>query len=206
MTVEIKDQRTVVEIDDPTTEAVITNDITLVNISNTETVLDITEIVNVVQVVDQQVLVEIVESAVELSIDVDETTVEILSPVTDILTIGIQGPQGVPGVSAQNQIDSGPFAVSATGVADSILIALIRSVKWVVTVIDNVNSKYAVYEVFGWHNGVIATHSRYGHQGSLKDLVDVAVVINGAAMELKVTNNHSSAIKVSVLRFATEVA
>ncbi len=205
MTVAINDQRTVVEIDDNTTEAVIENKITLVEVENTETVLDITEVVNLVQVVDEQVLVEIVESAVSLIIDVDEITVEILSPITDILTIGIQGPQGPPGVSAQDQINSGPFAASITGIVDSVLIALIRSVKWVITVSDNTNSKYATYEVFGRHNGTVAKHSRYGHQGSLKDLIDIDVTVSGVSMEISITNNHSSAVKVSVLRFATEI-
>ena len=87
---------------------------------------------------------------------------------------------------------------------DSVVLATIRSVKWLVTITDSVAGDYKTYEVLAVHNGTTALYSVYGIVG---DSISVFtnVVINGANMELELTNNSTNNLDIKVQRIATTV-
>ncbi len=116
---------------------------------------------------------------------------------------GADGADGLDGVGVV-EVSSGPISNGNTVVADSVVAATIRSVKWLVTITDSVAGDYKTYEVLGVHNGTTALYSVYGIVG---DSISVFtnVVINGANMELELTNNSTNDLDIKVQRIATTV-
>lgn len=115
-----------------------------------------------------------------------------------------QGPPGTPGLDGTGVVALTPVVVApaATEPVDFLAINTYRSVKWIVTITDSVGSFYKSYEVLAVHNGTTALYTVYGKIGDPID-VTTEVAINGASLELQITNNSSNSITVDGQRLAT---
>lgn len=116
---------------------------------------------------------------------------------------GPQGPQG-PSGSASMQQPTLPLGASGSGVADSLPVADYYAAKWIVHILTIEGTpRYRGLEVLGIYNG---STSFYNITGSIGESINVGVVVdlNGANLELQVTNNEAVSIEVRVLRLAIE--
>ena len=115
-----------------------------------------------------------------------------------------QGPPGTPGLDGTGVVALTPVVIipAATEPVDFLSIATYRSSKWVVTITDSVGSFYKSYEVLAVHNGTTALFTVYAKIGDPID-VTTEVTINGANLELQITNNSSNSITVDGQRVAT---
>lgn len=146
------------------------------------------------------------EAGEDLSIivrDESTTVIEQSDPVVVIVACE-QGPAGADGADGIGvvEISSGPVSNGSTVTADSVAVAAIRSVKWLVTLTDSTGTLYKFYEVIAIHDGTTALHSVYGLVG---DSISVSndVDINAGLMRLRITNNHANDLDIKVLRIVT---
>jgi len=114
-----------------------------------------------------------------------------------------QGPAGQDGVGAL-QIDTGPVAPAATQVADAVAILTYRSVKWLVTIKDQVAGTFKFYEVIAIHNDTVPAHSVFGLIGDTISVITDVDILAGF-IRLKITNNSANSIAISAVRIATTV-
>lgn len=147
-----------------------------------------------------------------LVIEDDDCNVILVQPTEIVAVIDVQDPpiiiiaceQGPPGQDGAGltEVSSGPVSNGNTVVADSVVISVIRSVKWIVTLTDSIASDYKSYEVLAVHNGTIALHAVYALIG---DVISVAtnVVLNAGNMELEITNNSPNDLDIKVQRIQT---
>lgn len=92
-------------------------------------------------------------------------------------------------------------AVTATTsgvVLDAIDENLGRIIKWIVAITDATNSKYRGSEILAIHN-VGAEHQEYAIVGDNID-ISLTVEFNSPNMELKIANNITNSISVTILR------
>ena len=144
-----------------------------------------------------EVILRLVETPVAVS--VQPATISVISACQ-------QGPAGADGKDGTGaiEISAGPILPTATTVVDFVALATYRSVKWIVTITDAVANLYRSYEVLAIHNGTTALHSVYGRIGNPVD-VTTDVVVNGANLELQLTNNDINNIDIKAQRIVTTI-
>ncbi len=144
----------------------------------------------------------------DLSVIVREepTTVIEKEDTVVLLVTCEQGPAGQDGLDGTGVVEvaSGPVTSGNTVVADSVALAAIRSVKWIVTLTDSTAGTYKSYEVLGVHNGTTILHTVYGLIGDVI-LITTNVAINAPNMELQITNNDTNDLDIKVQRIATTI-
>jgi len=134
----------------------------------------------------------------------DTTRVEVVEEITVKVEV-FRGPSGADGKDGagitENKIT---IASAATGVADSIPIALGPSARWHLTITDNVTGDQTQSEIWAGNDGTLVGHTRYGIF-SIGGVVPhtVAVVIIAASMELQVTNTGGNTITSRAVRIST---
>ncbi len=135
---------------------------------------------------------------------VDTTRVEVVEEITVKVEV-FRGPQGADGKDgagvSQNKIT---IAASATGVADSIAIALGPSARWHLTITDNVTGDQTQSEIWAGNDGTLVGHTRYGIfsiGGVVPHTVDVVII--AASMELQVANTGGNTVTSRAVRILT---
>lgn len=135
------------------------------------------------------------------------TRVEVIEEVTRKVEVfrGPQGPKGDPGVPGaalpETKITIG---TTATGIADAVAIATSVSVRWLLTITDNVTGEQTHSEIWAGHDGTNAAHVRYGIFSATTPVPHtVAVAIVGANLELQVTNNSANTATSRAVRIST---
>jgi hypothetical protein len=114
---------------------------------------------------------------------------------------GPKGEKGDPGTGGGTQVNTN-VAVSATEKCDEIDTASVDSVKWIITAVDTGTNEKSAAEVLAIASGSTPRHNVYARL--FKDVkIDIDVQLNAGKLQLFVTNNHSSAIVVRVLRTET---
>ena len=90
---------------------------------------------------------------------------------------------------------------SVTQNCDSISISLYRTVKWVVSITNNVDGKYLSFEVLAVHDNTDVIFNEYSIIGDNINYV-IDVFIDSGNLTLSLTNNELNNINVSILRFS----
>jgi len=116
---------------------------------------------------------------------------------------GIPGPPGLDGAGVL-QVDTDGVLTATTVVVDSVLATLVRSVKWLVTVIDTVTGAQQSFEVYATKTLADVEHQVFGRVGDVLD-VNTNVVFQSSSLQLQITNNEANPIDVQALRIATAV-
>jgi hypothetical protein len=136
----------------------------------------------------------------QVPITEENVTVIVNEDITQVVSIGEQGPAGPSGGAQQtnSSVNSG-----GTGTADSVLLSADQGVDWVVIATDTATGAavYARVNVLAVHRVSTVTHAVYGRMGDRIFTVDVDIL--SGAMRLRVTNNHTESLDFNVLRFAT---
>lgn len=142
-----------------------------------------------------------VEEDTDVVVEDTSTTIVIETTDREVVSEGLQGPPGVD-ASGVLQINAGPVAVGNTILVDQISVALFRSVKWLLTLKESVGPLYNYSEIAAIHNDTVAAHWR---AGILFDMIDneELVDLSGGFLRLRITNNHTEDLNVSVLRLGT---
>lgn len=113
-----------------------------------------------------------------------------------VLTKPAQTLSGIPGTYKRG------IAVTAlsSAIVDSCSLANNYSVKWIVTILDNTNSKTMIYELLALNKfGVSIDYVPYAFMGD--DINhDFDVQINAGNIEFTITNNESDDIEINVIR------
>lgn len=113
-----------------------------------------------------------------------------------ILTRPVQTLSGIPGTYKTGIVVS----ASSTTVIDEVVAVNNYSVKWILTIVDNTNTKMTSYEILAVNkfNSTI-NHNMSGRVG---DLIfhGVNVVLNAGNIQLIITNNETNNIEVSLVR------
>lgn len=106
---------------------------------------------------------------------------------------------GIPGTYKTGII----IPASSTLVVDSVIAANNYSLKWIITLIDNINLKTISYEVMAinkFNNSV--SHNTYARVGDyIAHGIDVQ--LNFGNMQLLILNNESNNISASIVRIQT---
>lgn len=118
---------------------------------------------------------------------------------TIILESCKQGPTGPSGMG--NQQDTVIVAPTDTEVIDSLAVATYTASAWLVhlTTVEG-TPRYRGLRTYGVQNGTTSFYNVYGNIGE-NVLASVVVDLNGANLELQVTNNDAVDIEVRVLQF-----
>ncbi len=134
----------------------------------------------------------------------ETTRVEIVEEITVKVEV-FRGPQGADGKDgagvSQNKIT---IAAAATGVADSVAVALGPSAKWLLTITDNVTGDQTLSEIWAGNDGTLVAHTRYGINSigaAVPHTVDV--VILAGSMELRVANTGGNTVTSRAVRILT---
>lgn len=142
-------------------------------------------------------MTEVVEIAGGSTIVVEDNTVTIIE-------VGTQGPAGPPGVGL-TEIDFGTLTASTTATVDSIAVSE-RCAKWLICAFDTATPKTQTWTVEACNDGTSADFTVFAKTrvplvgGPLK--IDTIVDVSGGAMRLRLTNNESFGISISVLRMS----
>jgi hypothetical protein len=139
----------------------------------------------------------------QVPITEENVTVIVNEDITQVVSIGEQGPAGPAGGALQTNT-----SVNAAGTvtADSVSLGADQGVDWVVIATDTATGAavYARVNVIAVHRVSAVTHAVYGRMGDRIFTVDVDIL--SGEMRLRVTNNHTESLDVNVLRFATLIA
>lgn len=157
----------------------------------------------VVVIQEDSVLVRITEEA-QVPITEEQVAVLVSEDVTQVVSVGEQGPAGADGSGTVQVNSSVNFAGTVT--ADSITLTVEQGVDWVVTATDSATGAavYARVNVAAVHRVSTVTHIVYGRMGDRIFTVDVDIL--SGEMRLRVMNEHTEALDINVLRFATLIA
>jgi hypothetical protein len=115
---------------------------------------------------------------------------------------GMRGPKGDKGDAAGIQINTS-IAVSATEKCDEVDTSIVASVKWTITVIDDVTDEKSVAEVMAIDSNGTPRHNEYAR--IFKDVkIDIDVLLNAGKLELFIENKDTNAITAHVIRTETQ--
>lgn len=136
----------------------------------------------------------------QIPITEENVSVIVNEDITQVVSVGEQGPSGAAGSGVQINT-----SVNAAGVvtADSVSLTVDQGVDWVVIATDTATGAavYARVNVIAVHRVSTVTHAVYGRMGDRIFTVDVDIL--SGEMRLRVTNNHTESLDINVLRFAT---
>lgn len=94
-------------------------------------------------------------------------------------------------------------SASTTQVVDMVNTVDISSVKWFLTIIDNINIKISAVEVYATHrNGTVPFHTVYAKLGDNIDYT-IDVDISGSDLRIRIINNESVAITIKTASVQT---
>lgn len=158
--------------------------------SDIEIIEDLVTSTTIVQEPDSDILVE------------EKPTIIVVETIEkEIISEGVQGPPGIDATGVL-QINVGPITAGDTVLVDQISIMLFRSVKWLVTLREIIGPLYNYSEIAAIHNDTVAAHWR---AGILFDMInnEELVDLSGGFLRLRITNNHTEDLNVSVLRLGT---
>jgi len=97
-------------------------------------------------------------------------------------------------------VSSGTVNSGDTVLVDSLSTTIIKTVKWIVEIIDQTNSKITSYEILATNCfDTIVSFNRYGGVGDKIKHVPEAV-LNGANIDLQITNNELINIDYKITR------
>ena len=196
-TVEVTNQNNVLELQNPDTSVLIqtlggTLEVTNVLSSVSE---------NIVSESGQLVTLDTSNVDIQLQNDSQQVSVEVNSPVTNILEKCIQGPPGQAGTGI-TQVNYDNLTPTTNAVADYVAIADNWAMKWLITAIDT-DGLTRSSEITAIHNSSTVKHTR-ANQGGDPVPFGVDVEISGSNMVLRVTNYHSKSLNLRIARFGVE--
>ncbi len=131
-----------------------------------------------------------------------DTVTSVANEATDIVAdckVGPPGKDGADGSGGGVQVNTA-VATTATVTADSLLIANVKSVRWTITLNDNVNGLSRMSEVLSVHNGSATNYTHFGIIGDAISCNISTVITGGTTMDLLIENTHTEDLSVSVLR------
>jgi hypothetical protein len=189
------------KIVDESTDTVVVETIEVIEVVEADN-----DVVEIISDLTNDGTVTIIDNSGDVTVtETDVATVIVQEEDTDVVEACEVGPPGADGLSGVAiQIDAPALPINTTGVIDKVALALIRSVKWLITVRDGIASKYKYLEVGAVHNGVIASYYTVGHVGD-SILIITNVIIVGGYMELQIMNNTINPLTISVIRIGTTV-
>jgi len=119
------------------------------------------------------------------------------------MSVILTRPTGNASTSGGGQISSVVVGPSATEIIDAVDANLYRTMKWIVTLINNITDETRSYEILATHRaGTNPTYTLYAKIGdNVAHTEDV--VITGTDLELKITNNEAVDITVDAVRIST---
>lgn len=134
-------------------------------------------------------VIEIVDGQINL---------QVTQPVFELQVSSTQGPAGPPGPTGPGatEVHASAVGVGATVVADSVVIADVRGVKWLVWSEDTVSGNMGYVEVS-------ATKDADWTESYFDALVPIGIEVatNAGNLELRITNNHTDIVDYRIIRF-----
>lgn len=116
-----------------------------------------------------------------------------------VSTHPVQTLSGIPGTYKTGVI----VAANDTAVIDEIVAANNFSIKWILTIVDNTNSKISTYEILAVNKfNLSISHNSSSRVGDLI-LHGTDVELNSGNIQLILTNNESNDIEISLVRIQT---